>query len=209
MTRRALCKGLDQLIVEGTDDRAFINALVQRRLGVDIVAPKLIKTRDDGGGASWALSEFAEQLKTPRPTARVGLVLDRDAAANDNLPRVRAQLESVAARVRDGAIHDGQFGIWMWPDNASYGDLEDLVLSMAGSSPLLEHAATSTRHARSGLTAEYRESDERKATLKVRSIWLDAARAAGYGHLVHRLDLADTPGTRSFLEWFERLFLTE
>ena len=181
MTTRAIRPREDLLFVEGPDDGVFVNALVKRHLEVDLADLRLVKTNPDGGGADWALGKFDEALRSPRRDARVGLIIDRDREENDKLPAVRARFDAVRHAVDSGAVTPGQFDIWMWPNNKDLGDLETLIAAMAPPPPdLLTHADRASREARSTHGAEFRAQDELKATLKVRSIWLDARRAGGY-----------------------------
>ena len=110
--------------------------------------------------------------------------------------------------VAEGAIVRGRFGIWMWPDNVSHGDLEDFVGGIIPQSPILTYAGEACRVAKVEHAAEYKPHHARKATLKVRSVWWDASAAGGYGHLVRGLRITPTPAAEAFLGWFTALFLT-
>ncbi len=205
----AIDSKFDALYVEGPDDGAVVNALVERTLGVDIAAKRLIRV---GGGAEWALREFEALTREARPDARVGVIVDRDSAQEDKWPAVRAILGSlgseVAAPTAAGAVVAARFGVWMWPDNVSHGDLEDFLAGIVPGSTLLSYAGEACRVARIDHAAEYEPEHERKATLKVRSIWRDASAAGGYGHLVRRLALQITPASAAFQLWFGAIFMT-
>ena len=95
----------------------------------------------------------------------------------------------------------------MWPDNVSHGALEHFVRAIIPESDVLAYAEDATRVAKSEHGAEYEDTDERKAALKVRSIWRDASTAGGYGHLVRNLELIDSEASTAFLAWFNKLFL--
>jgi len=212
--RRKLDPRVDALFVEGTDDGAFINALVKARLNIDLATrPYLVRTREDGGGDTWALAEFDNYVARAPAHARVGLVVDRDSNENDKWHPVRERLAKLGLRADqpsvDGAIAQSRFGIWLWPDNVRHGDLETVLEEIIPKSPLLDHARDASRVAKMSHGAEYEEKDERKATLKIRSLWLNASRAGGYGHLIRELPMTETPASKAFLDWFSRLFLTE
>ncbi len=210
---RAIIPNVDLLFVEGPDDGAVVNALAARDLGVDLVRPRLVKVSEEGGGDDWALREFVKRVGTAQPNARVGLIVDRDQPENDKWPSVRERLRKLGHQLpapsASGAIVDTRFGIWMWPDNVSHGSLEDFVEAIVPDSPLFAHAREATRTARESHGAEYRPPHERKAVLKVRSVWRDASAAGGYGHLVRNLTLNDTSARTAFIAWFETLFLKE
>lgn len=214
MTGRAIDARIDALFVEGPDDGAVVNALIKRRLGIDLaVRPWLVRTKDDGGGARWAVREFEAYASSARPDARVGLIVDRDDTANDGWPPLAAliqRLDGTAAAVpdADGTILRNRYGIWMWPDNQRHGDLEAFLADLLPRSAALEYAREASRVAKRDHAAEYEVRHERKAALKVRSVWRDASGAGGYGHLVRNLELTASPGAEAFVTWFTRLFLT-
>jgi len=203
---------IDALFVEGPDDGAVVNAFVKKRLGVELAkAPYLVRAKPEGGGDAWALRQFDKQVAEAREGARVGVIVDRDAVENDKWPAVRDRLARLGATFdappRTGAIIGGRYGIWMWPDNVSHGALETFVADLLPSSPLLDYAAEACRVARMDHDAEYDPGDDRKATLKVRSVWRDARAAGGYGHLIRNISLTETEASKAFLAWFEKLYL--
>jgi hypothetical protein len=210
---REINKRIDALFVEGPDDGAVVNTLVKKLAGIDLAVPRLVKCREEGGGDAWALREFETYLATERPGARVGLIVDRDSPANDKWPAVSALLRrldvaSLEGPAATGALVDGRYGIWMWPDNVGHGDLETFVAGILPPSALLTYASEVCRIAKDEHAAEYDPGHARKATLKVRSVWRDANAAGGYGHLIRNLTLVPTPACDAFLAWFTQLFLT-
>jgi hypothetical protein len=201
--------------VEGPDDGAVVNALVKKLVGVDLARHpnRVVRTNEDGGGMIWAIREFESYLAAGRPEARVGLIVDRDDGPHDPWPSVRAVLQRLGAEQSDeppatGVIVDGRYGIWMWPDNVACGDLEMFVAALVPASSLLSYAAESCRIAKEEHGAEYEPRHGRKAALKVRSIWRDAAAAGGYGHLIRNLTFAPSSACDRFVAWFTALFLT-
>lgn len=207
---------IDALFVEGPDDGAVVNALVEKLTGNELSRrPYLVRAADTGGGTQWALREFDEYVAKAPDGARVGVIVDRDGVERrpDNWPAVLARLSRLGATdgspCATGHIVQGRFGIWMWPDNITVGgDLEDFVAGIVPQSPLLSFAEESSRIARDAHGAEYDAAHFRKAFLKVRSIWRDASAAGGYGHLVRNLPLTETQASSAFLAWFTKLFLT-
>jgi hypothetical protein len=212
--RREINPKIDRLVVEGLDDRAVVNTLVTAAcpgvaLGKDV---PLVKTHANANDA-WALSEFDEQVTEAHADARIGLILDRDGlAGNDKWPKVQQRIRNLQgaadAPTSSGVIVDGRFGVWMWPDNVSVGDLEMFLDGILAASPALAYATEASRIAKADHGAEYDLKDARKAALKVRSLWFNASAAAGYGHIVRALPLTETPASRAFLAWFTTLFLT-
>jgi hypothetical protein len=206
---------LDAVFVEGPDDGALVNALIRKLVGIDLAKHpnKLVRTNPEGGGDAWALREFERYIATARPSARVGVIIDRDDATHDKWPAVQALLHRLDGEMRDtpdaaGTIVHSHLGIWMWPDNVSHGDLESFVTNILSHSPLSAYATEVSRIAKDTHGAEYEARHARKAALKVRSVWRDASAAGGYGHLVRNLALTPTPASDAFCAWFARLFLT-
>jgi uncharacterized protein DUF3226 len=207
---------IDALFVEGPDDGALVNALVNRLTGVDLAREpyRVVKARPDGGGDTWAVRQFKKRIEEGRPEARVGLIIDRDEEANDKWPSVSAILRELGMERSSGpsgagAIVSGRYGIWMWPDNISHGDLETFVAGIIPQTPIFMYAAEACRIARDDHAAEYEPRHARKAALKVRSVWRDASAAGGYAHLVRNLPLTQTEACDAFIAWFRALFLTE
>lgn len=206
---------IDALFVEGPDDGALVNALVNRLTGIDLAREqhRVVKARPDGGGDTWAVRQFRQRIGEGRPEARVGLIVDRDHETNDKWPAVSAILQDLGLDTRSGpngagAIVSGRYGVWMWPDNVSHGDLEMFVASIIPQTSILAYATEACRIAKHDHAAEYEFRYASKAALKVRSVWCDASAAGGYGHLVRNLPLTPTPACDAFLAWFRTLFLT-
>jgi len=213
---------IDALFVEGQDDGALVNALVNRVIGIDLAREphKVVKVRSDGGGDTWAVRQFKKRVEEGRRQARVGLqariglIVDRDDDTNDKWPVVSRILQDLGVDAHGGpeaagAIVSGRYGVWMWPDNVSHGDLETFVAGILPQAPIFIYAAEACRIAKDDHAAEYELRHARKAALKVRSVWRDASAAGGYGHLVRNLPLIETPACNAFLAWFRALFLTE
>lgn len=96
----------------------------------------------------------------------------------------------------------------VWPDNVHHGDLESFVAGIVPRSATLDYAEEASRAAKASYGAEFEDHRDRKAALKVRSVWRDASAAGGYGHLVRNLSYVETPASKTFLEWFSTLYLT-
>lgn len=213
---------IDALFVEGPDDGALVNALVNRLTGIDLAREpyRVVKARPDGGGDTWAVRQFKKRVEEGRRQAgiglqaRIGLILDRDDDTNDKWPAVSAILRDLGMEPSGGpdstgAIVSGRYGVWMWPDNVSHGDLETFVAAIIPQTPIFGYATAACRIAKDDHAAEYEPRHARKAALKVRSVWRDASAAGGYGHLVRNLPLTQTPACDAFIAWFRALFLTD
>lgn len=213
---------IDALFVEGPDDGALVNALVRQLTGIDMAreAHRIVKARPDGGGDTWAVRQFKKRIEEGRRQARmglqarIGLIVDRDDDTNDKWPAVAAILRDLGMEPGGGpdgagAIVSGRYGVWLWPDNVSHGDLETFVAGIIPQAPIFAYATEACRIAKDAHAAEYEPRHARKAALKVRSVWRDASAAGGYGHLVRNLPLTQTPACDAFIAWFRALFLTD
>jgi hypothetical protein len=211
---RTINTRFDALFVEGPDDGAVINALIYKLTGIELAKkPYLVRTNEAGGGDDWALRQFDQYIARPREDARVGVIVDRDGAETDKWPAVRDLVKRLGGDAEgpraSGTIVDGRYGIWMWPDNVNFGDLEAFVAGIVPPSAALTYAEQVSRTAKEVHGAEYKAGHARKAALKVRSVWRDASAAGGYGHLVRNLPLVETPASKAFLDWFVALYLTD
>ena len=90
----------------------------------------------DKGGINQLLDAISLEIKTPGRKA-VGILVDAnndiDARWNDVINRLRkANIQAPPSPQRTGTIIDGhpRVGIWLMPDNASTGELEDFVMQM-------------------------------------------------------------------------------
>jgi len=169
---RAINDKVDALFVEGPDDGAFVNAFMSRAEGIDLARHphRLVRANAEGGGDSWALREFEKYLTTARAEARVGVIVDRDDSSNDKWPAVRELLRRIGGEVGDGpvaggVIIQGRYGVWMWPDNVSHGDLETLVASILPQSAVFSYATEACRVAKDDHGAEYEPRHGRRRPL--------------------------------------------
>lgn len=100
LVSRSINARIDTLFVEGPDDGAVVNALVKKRLGLELARrPYLVRVNEEGGGDSWALRELERHIATAQSGARVGAIVDRDTVENDKWPAVSALLRRLGARV--------------------------------------------------------------------------------------------------------------
>ena len=119
------------LIVEGTDDFHVATHIWRRYADADLSKSISVKNGIDN-----LLSAIEGEIKMPGRQA-LGIIVDADIDLS-------ARWESVAHRLRieniqvpdapdpDGTIIEGNphVGIWLMPDNASAGELEDFIADM-------------------------------------------------------------------------------
>lgn len=145
-----------QLIVEGESDRSFFEVLLrhlQLKVDISVVTPRDLrggdedKTRNTKRGVITRLNGLINDLQDGKLVA-LGVVVDADHSAQDaeqsTFEKTRAELATALAKhgydaPQDSTSHptgliaihnDGQppVGMWVMPDNASAGSLEDWII---------------------------------------------------------------------------------
>lgn len=165
----------------------------------------------DKGGINQLLDAISLEIKTPSRKA-IGILVDAnndiDARWNDVTNRLRkANIQAPPSPQSTGTIIDGQprVGIWLMPDNASTGELEDFVMQMISEGdPVWPR---SKRYIREIPQADrkFQEDKIRRAELYA---WLAARenpRQMGSAIGSHDLNV-DGDLCRNFLAWLKALF---
>jgi len=191
------------LVVEGQDEEHVLRQFAEL-LGLDGVA---IDTKE---GYRDVLEAMGPQVKNEDRRV-VGFVLDADSPMQDRWDAVRTALADVRELPErphpSGTILEGEprIGVWLMPDNASDGELEDLVASMVRSDDAVWPLAEAYL---GGLPAPQREHVKKKPTKAALHVWLANKKkpgrmgaAIGAGHL-------DTESERAshLSSWLRRLF---
>lgn len=200
------------LLVEGQDDKHVILQLRDRH-GIPSAFCIEEKTNNDQ-----LLKSIRGEVRAPGRTA-LGIVLD----ANDN-PDARWQ--AVTDRLRtlgeegflnpsdlpakpapNGTVISGRLriGIWLMPDNASAGELEDFVGKMIpAADPVWPHSQQYV----DGIPEEHRAFKPKKIVRAQVHAWLATrAEPRRMGLAIKAGDLdASAPHSAAFLDWLRRLF---
>jgi len=206
-----------QLLVEGPDDQFVIINLL-RRHGYDFEdagAGRLaasgmpfVRTHD---GVDDLLSKLGLALKGGHHC--IGVVLDADHPPYDRWAQLKkvlsgAGIELPARPATGGTILAGspRLGVWVMPDNAREGMIEDFLVGMVPEGDRVwQHALEATLRARE-LGAPLKEIHLAKGAMHAWLSWQDPSghplgRALEYGTLRH-----DTPEACRFVTWFTDLF---
>lgn len=210
------------LLVEGIHDHRVIKRLLTLH-GFNTEHPKFPEivhdgdVEDRGGGVSKVLSRIAVSA---RNESTLGIVIDADATP---VARWTEVWGAVAQAIRTSDVplapSDGGFimsrpnlpghklGVWLMPDNASPGMLENFIASLIPASDRCwPHARESTRRARVDHGAGLREIHESKGAINAWLAWQDPSgkpitTVLGKQALDH-----DAPPALAFVTWFQRLF---
>ena len=202
-----------RLLVEGPDDLHCVIHLM-RRHGADWDKPDgslpFVETR---GGFEQLRAGISSSLF--KSAEAVGVLVDADtdaiarwASIRDRLRQVEVDLPS--APVRGGWVGQSgmgpRCGVWMMPNNAVPGILEDFLHTLVPvDDPCWTHAESSTVAARA-LGAPFPTNAHSKAVLHT---WLAWQHEPGqpFGQAITATVLrADSDLARAFVDWFRRVF---
>lgn len=204
-----------QLVVEGKNDlHVFTNLCERSRL------PETCKI--DTPGTNGGIEELLRDIPTrilQRTLRTLGAVVDADRDPARQWQRLRSALADTtailpAAPETGGWIADTsgpagplRLGIWVMPNNAAPGVLEDFVLTLIPDADELLPQARGTLAAIEAIGIQrYANVHRPKALVHTWLAWQEVSgnpmgTAIGTGHL-----RADTPTARAFVAWLRRLF---
>jgi hypothetical protein len=201
-----------RLLVEGADDvHAIIHLLKRHGYDWDDEASKRPYV-SAAGGVPHIFDAFGVALKGPYE--RVGLVLDANGGVDVRWQQLQARAQASGVNLPAGPDNEGvivpgrtdgsEVGVWLMPNNASPGTLEDFLVELVPPRELLwAYAQTVVAEARTR-GARYRA--ELKAALFTWLAWqeepgLPFGTALRAGVLRH-----DSPTALVFVDWFRGLF---
>lgn len=195
------------LIVEGQDDLHVITHIWWRHADADI---ELSASISEKCGIRKLLPSIEGELKAPGRRA-LGIVVDADDDLSARWDEVAHCLRSENIRVPDapdpnGTIIEGnpRVGIWLMPDNASRGELEDFIVTMIPSDDLVWPLATNYID---GIPTGHRKFADRKETRAKVHAWLAARKdPRPMGRAIRDKDL-EIGGAlcRRFIRWLDNL----
>jgi len=212
-------KSPHRLLVEGRDDQwAIINLLA--RHGFDFGDEKTRRPAQerlpfvmDCKSVERLLANVGPSAKTCR---RVGLILDADHPPYDRWAQIRGALDRIDVRsperpeaggtIASGCEDDWKIGIWVMPDNAAAGMLEDFLARLVPTEdrcwPLAVDATAKARELGAPLNALHTAKGAMHAWLA----WQDPS-GQPFGTALHSRALRhDAPDALAFVRWFCRLF---
>lgn len=174
------------------------------------------------GNDDRVFDDFRIYISNPAEYRAVGIVVDADTNPDGRLQRF-VQIMEDSGRYKegrskflpkDGLVLDGadgvaaRLGLWVMPDNQSYGMLEDLLAPMAKTAfPELMAAAENALAdiERRGIQ-RYTSAHRPKAMIHTYLAWQkDPGRTLSCAIAKHYLD-AKSENARLFMNWIDRLF---
>lgn len=214
-----------ELWVEGTDDAQALASLL-RRHRIEI----RVKSKASEVGEikiSGSIEKLLEGMKvqiSQRRTQPIGFVVDVDIDPEKPEDSIRNRWNSIRNRLMDlgldcpvapdveGTIVEGvvnlvpsKVGIWLMPNNANTGMLEDFLLELVKEDGLLPHAQSATDEAMV-IGGRFPAIHRSKAIVHTWLAWQEkpglpfgtAIKAEYFRH--------DTESALAFVDWFKRLF---
>lgn len=214
----SLEKSPTRLFVEGPDDKWTVVNLLQRH-GFDFGdqrgrgAQAGLPLIDDCGGVDPLLKAISTAVRT---FPRIGVVLDADHPPVERWAQLRGRLAHADVALPDtptpgGAIVPGhradwKLGVWVMPDNASHGMLEDFLAQLVPKQdPCWTHAVAATEEARR-LGAPLSPLHVAKGAMHAWLAWQDPSGQPFGMALRARALCHDAAPALMFVDWFARLF---
>lgn len=200
------------LLVEGKDDSAIVQSLCALH-----AMPEIFRVKQYGGKDPLLAAAPLEIRAEGRE--RVGIVIDADGDASARWQQVRAIIVKEGydplpkTLPADGLVHDhpsrARVGVWIMPDNASSGMLEDFAASLIPPGDALwAYASTSL----DGIAAEHRRFahvHRSKAHMHTWLAWQESPGAPmGLAISQKALDGRAENAAR-FVTWLRRLFVDD
>ena len=204
-----------RLLVEGTDDKHSILHLMKRH-GVDWDRPELPDIEDCGGYSQLRAGVSSVLLKSSEV---VGVVIDANSSPADRWTSIHDRMAEsgiempkqpqVGGWVSESAERGCRCGVWMMPDNAGTGALEDFLETLVprGDGCRL-HAEQCTDEA-SRLGAPFAKSDRMKAIMHTWLAWREKPGQPFGQAITAKVLSADSRIATEFAGWFNRLFRSQ
>jgi len=196
------------IIVEGNNDYHVVKRLLEKH---QIEPPKIVQKE---GFENLRISISIEVKASGR--RKLGIIADANGDFNNRRQSILNQLrqsgfdiskntENSTNIFTDHKYLEIHAGIWLMPDNASSGELEDFILRMIPQhDPILPRA----QHYIDTIPVKDRKFKNKKITRAYVHAWLAARQephpmglAIKVGDLTH-----DSPYAQSFVSWFHQLF---
>ena len=213
------------LYVEGKDDLHAVKHLLRwhritlfigdsQSNNVDPNVPGLEETRGK--------KKLIETIKTIVPVSSgrsVGFVLDGDDRPQDGWSAVcgclrELELDPPKDMPANGYVahvdkYKARVGVWLMPDNRRAGALEQFLADLVPEGDLLLRLAESSTEEARSTGAKFPETKRLKAVLQTWLAWQEDP-GLPYGSAINaQFFRHDSPAARTFVKWYERLFVEE
>lgn len=213
------------LYVEGKDDLHTVKHLLRwhkitvfiRGSQSNTVDPNVPELKETGGKEK--LIRMIKTTVSVSSSRSVGFVLDGDDRPQDGWSAVRGclrefELDPPKDMPANGYVahvdkYKVRVGVWLMPDNRRVGGLEQFLADLVPEGDLLlKLAESSTEEARSK-GAKFPETKRSKAVLQTWLAWQEDP-GLPYGSAINaQFFRHDSPAARTFVKWYERLFVEE
>lgn len=174
----------------------------------------------DNEGKDALLSAMPEIIRTNIANP-VGFVLDADEDVPARWRKIEGRLKDAGmANPPKSPIQGGfigfceptktRVGVWLMPDNAKPGKLEDFLKELVpAGDDLIAFAETATKQAKQDHGAKYPDKDFSKALMYAWLAWQEHP-GRPYGQAISSgIFNAGCEASKAFIDWFKRLFLGE
>jgi Protein of unknown function (DUF3226) len=204
-----------QLLVEGKNDQHVIWNLCESH---SLPANFKVEVPGSSGGIEELIRDIPSRIQ--QSTLRtLGIVVDADSNAISRWWRVQNALSSTSASMpavpviggwvadTDGPSGSLRLGIWVMPNNADTGVLEDFVMMLIpDADDLVPHARVALANIEAASIQRYSVIHQSKALIHTWLAWQETpgnpmGTAIGAGHL-----RADAALAVAFIAWLRRLF---
>lgn len=212
MTRPSGAQASRVLLVEGPDDKHVAEHIWWRRHRAEPTFCALVKD-----GVDNLLDAIDTEVQAPGLQA-MGILVDANDDVDARWEAVKGRLASAkvdlpdspvpSGTIIDGGPHDGipRVGVWLMPDNAASGELEDFVIRMI---PDCDAVWPLAKRYIDGIPYTERKFSEKKQPRAQLYAWLAARedpRLMGEAIRTHDLNV-DGPLCQAFAAWLKALFI--
>ncbi|RLT43393.1 MAG: hypothetical protein DWI57_04410 [Chloroflexi bacterium] len=204
---------VDQLLVEGKNDRHVIWALCKH-----YAVPQTFKVETIEDGIESLLRELSPRLKRPG-MRKLGVVIDADENPTQRWQAVSNRLQQIgylsipkqpdtAGFVLD-SLSLPRIGVWMMPNNALTGNIEDFSrLLIDSADPLILMAEETVAALEQRNMQRYRPAHRSKSLLHTWLAWQDPPGMPMGTALTAKALNPESPLAAQFVDWIQRLFVS-
>lgn len=205
------------LLVEGRDDQHVIWSLLEHYR-----VPEAFSV-NDCDGIDNLLRDLTLRLTTPTMYKHIGVVMDADENLQGRYDALRNildgtggyDLSQVTLSERGTIIKPldenyPSFGLWLMPDNRSFGMLEDFVMTLADKNDaLMDEADTVLASLEARSLNRYTPIHRSKAKIHTYLAWQEEPGKPMGQAITSKVLHAESDSAKIFVEWIKSLFITE
>lgn len=205
-----------RLLVEGKNDQHIVWALCKQYAVPETFTVEIPKSEVDSGGVDKLLSSIAIYVLEPGLRS-LGIVIDADERPQDRWRSIQNHLsEAGYSGIPDVPDRRGmiltaplrpRIGVWMMPNNALTGSIEDFSrLLIDSADPLLLTAEETVASLEQRNIQRFRPTHRSKALLHTWLAWQDPPGMPMGTALTAKALNPESPLATQFVDWIQRLF---